>query len=182
MIHRQGKGVLHMTSRRKFLAALVLCFPSRATAQPSTLASPKGTVILEVDGAIHQKNRNQSAFLDLQMLDALPQTNFSTTTIWTQGLISFSGPTLMSVLDSLAAEPGTIAIRAANDYGVTLTPETVNLDFPILATRMNSLPLTLRDFGPIWLVYPFDSSEAYRSNLIYSQSVWQLTQISVNSI
>ena len=114
------------------------------------------------------------------MLDSLPQTTFSTTTIWTRGSVSFSGPSLMSVLDWVEAEPGRITASAANEYSITLSPDTVDQQFPILATRKNGQPFSLRDSGPIWLVYPYDSDEKYSNDLIYSQSVWQLIRLHVN--
>ncbi|MBC7479418.1 MAG: oxidoreductase [Pseudorhodobacter sp.] len=161
------------------MAALVWCLPFQAHSQTASIAVPRGTVILEVDGAIHQQNFGHKARLDLAMLDALPQVAFTTTTIWTEGATSFSGPSLTSVLALLQAEPGQITVSAANDYKVTLAGGTITGDAPILATRKNGLLLSLRDFGPIWLVYPYDSSADYKTNLIYAQSVWQMTHLTV---
>ncbi|MEO6298802.1 MAG: oxidoreductase [Paracoccaceae bacterium] len=169
-----------MNTRREFMAAMVSCLPFSAVAQTTAFAGPQGDVILDVDGAIHRENSGQMALFDLAMLDSLPQTTFSTTTIWTEGKVTFSGPTLMGVLDWLEAEPGRITASAANDYSVTLLPQTVSQDFPILATRKNGKQFSIRESGPIWLVYPYDSSPAYRSDLIYSQSVWQLTRLTVS--
>ena len=181
MCHLVVERAYCMTSRRKFLASLACWVPISALAQTPVLAMPQGTVILEVDGAIHRQNAGKTAQLDLAMLDALPQTSFSTTTIWTEGIVSFSGPSLMTVLDWLEAEPGKISASAANLYSITLSPDTVDQDYPILATRKDSLPLSLRDSGPIWLIYPFDSDEKYSNDLIYSQSVWQLTRLRVKA-
>jgi hypothetical protein len=170
-----------MISRRTFVASLACWVPISALAQTPALAMPQGTVLLEADGAIHRRNAGTTAQFDLAMLDALPQTSFSTTTIWTEGMVSFSGPTLMSVLDAIEAEPGQITAIAANEYSIALSPDTVDASYPILATRKNGLPLSLRDSGPIWLIYPFDSYEKYRNDLIYSQSVWQLIRLRVNA-
>lgn len=167
-----------MATRRQFMSAVLWCIP--ATSLAATFSDPQGAVILTVDGAIQRQNAGQTALFDLPLLDALPQVTFSTTTIWTEGTIMFSGPALMSVLDWLQAEPGNVRASAANDYSVTLAPDTIGPDFPILATRKNGVPFGARDSGPIWLVYPYDSSAEYRSDLIYSQSVWQLTHITVS--
>lgn len=168
-----------MPSRREFMAALACCVPFAATARVSPLPEPQGPVLLTVDGAIQGQNAGQTARFDLAMLDALPQSSFSTSTIWTEGIVTFSGPALMAVLDWLVAEPGLITLKAANEYGIALAPDTVDRDFPILATRKDGKLFPLRESGPIWLVYPFDLDEKFRNDLIYSQSVWQLTQISV---
>ena len=39
--------------------------------------------------------------------------------------------------------------------------------------------MTLRDKGPLWLVYPYDADTAYQSEVIYARSVWQLDRIEV---
>ena len=39
--------------------------------------------------------------------------------------------------------------------------------------------MSVRDKGPLWIVYPFDSSEEYQAELIYSRSIWQLVRIEV---
>ena len=170
-----------MPSRREVMAAMICCMPLAVTARASAFARPQGVVLLVVDGAIQRHNAGASAHFDRAMLDDLPQTSFTTTTIWTEGDIAFSGPSLRTVLDLLAAGPGRITVKAANDYSVTLAPETVNRDFPILAIRKNGQPFSLREAGPIWLVYPFDSADAYSTDLIYSQSVWQLTHLTISS-
>ncbi len=168
-----------MTSRRDFLASAACWVPLTGLAQTPSLAVPRGTVLLEVDGAIQEQNASRKVQFDLAMLDALPQTRFVTTTIWTEGALSFSGPTLMSVLEFVGAAAGPITARAANDYYITLASGTVDQNYPILATRKNDLPFTLRDSGPIWLAYPYDSDQKYRNNLIYSQSIWYLVQLHV---
>ena len=170
-----------MTSRRHFLALAACWLPVSAMSQKVPFPRPQGPVLLEVAGAIQRQNSGRTAQLDLAMLDALPQTSFSTNTIWTVGALSFSGPTLMSVLTSLGATEGKITAIAANDYSITLAPGTVDNSYPILATRKNGVPFTLRQSGPIWLVYPYDSYEKYRTDLIYSQSVWQLIRLNVGA-
>jgi hypothetical protein len=170
-----------MTSRRAFLAAFICGLPVKARAKSGAIPPPKGEIILEVEGAIHQKNSGEKAIFDIEMLDSLPQASFRTTTIWTEGIAEFSGPPLRSLLDWLEAEALEITINAVNDYSVTLSPNTINEYFPILATRMNEVPLNIRNFGPIWLIYPYDSPTEYQNNIIYSQSIWQLTNISISS-
>ncbi|MDP5360810.1 MAG: oxidoreductase, partial [Paracoccaceae bacterium] len=33
--------------------------------------------------------------------------------------------------------------------------------------------------GPLWVVYPYDMSADYRSEVIYYRSIWQLDRIEV---
>jgi hypothetical protein len=39
--------------------------------------------------------------------------------------------------------------------------------------------MTVRDKGPLWIVYPYDAKPEYRQELIYSRSIWQLDHIEV---
>ena len=39
--------------------------------------------------------------------------------------------------------------------------------------------MSIRDKGPLWVVYPYDSSADYRTEVIYSRSIWQLDRIEV---
>jgi hypothetical protein len=166
-----------MTPQLNFLTVLVCCQLIPVVSGAELLPNPKGVVVLEVVGAIHQKTSGQETHFDLEMLDGLPQISFRSTTVWTEGLFTFSGPSLTSVLEFVNAGEGGITVSAANNYSIELLANTGDPDFPILATRMNGALLSLRNFGPIWLVYPYDSSADYRNDLIYSQSVWQVTHI-----
>jgi len=44
---------------------------------------------------------------------------------------------------------------------------------------MNGNPITVRQKGPLWLIYPYDTNPEYKSEVTYSQSVWQLKSIDV---
>ena len=39
--------------------------------------------------------------------------------------------------------------------------------------------MTLRDKGPLWVIYPFDDDPRYRSETVYFRSIWQLNRIIV---
>lgn len=156
------------------LAIATLAFPTLAFAEAHT---PADGIILVVeshdagDGSVTQTD------FDLDMLDALPQEVFETSTIWTEGVMEFSGPPLSAVLEMLEAEAGSVTAFALNDYNVALEPDTIFQSFPIIATRINGQPFSVREKGPLWLVYPYDSSKTYRTEVIYSQSIWQLDRL-----
>lgn len=117
--------------------------------------------------------------LDSAALDALPVVSFQTETIWTAGKITFSGPTLASVLALVGAGPGDLELRAVNDYEVTMPISLVSADAPIIATRINGKPFTVKENGPLWVVFPYDSAPQYRSETSYAVSVWQLVEVDV---
>jgi hypothetical protein len=39
--------------------------------------------------------------------------------------------------------------------------------------------MPLRDKGPLWIVFPFDSATEFQRESIYARSIWQLNRIAV---
>lgn len=111
-------------------------------------------------------------------LMALAQTSFVTSTLWTAERHSFSGPSLHRVLTKVGAEPSApVKLVAANDYAVTLEPELIGEQYPIIANRLDGAPFSIRKKGPLWVMFPFDGEPEFKTELHYSLSVWQLTDI-----
>ncbi len=117
--------------------------------------------------------------LSLEALDALPQSAFVTTTIWTDGAVAFSGVSLKTLLDHFMAKGVEVELVALNDYAIKIPFEELEDDIPIIATRMGGEVMSVRDKGPFWLVYPYDSDPKYRSEVVYSRSIWQLSRVKV---
>lgn len=115
----------------------------------------------------------------LDELDALAQVSFETETIWTTGVASFSGVALSTLLDQTEMAGENLRLTALNDYFADLPAEGIGSEFPIVATRMDGTEMSVRDKGPFWLVYPYDASADFRTEAVYSRSVWQLSEISV---
>lgn len=118
---------------------------------------------------------------DLARLDSLPQREFRTTTLWTEGEILFSGPALADVLAAAGVVgPMVWDAFAQNDYSVVFNPEDIETGVPIIATRMDGETFGPRKLGPLWIVYPFDSDLRFRSESVYSRSIWQLNRLAVH--
>ena len=162
--------------RRTFLAALAMAVAQVASAD---LPRPSGEVLLAVSGAITVTNSDGAALLDREMLEAMDPASFTTTTIWTDGTHSFVGVPLTVLLDRLGAEGSLLRATAINDYTVEIPVSDAVEGGPILAYRMDDRPMSVRDKGPLWIVYPYDSAPEYRSEEIYARSIWQLNRIEV---
>jgi len=39
--------------------------------------------------------------------------------------------------------------------------------------------MPVREKGPLWIIYPFDATNAYRTESHYARSIWQLERIDV---
>lgn len=155
----------------------LLCLPWAVAAHD--LPQPKGPVILTVTGDIGCTNSGKEAHFDRSMLEALGTVSIRTATLWTDGVQEFAGVTLRRLLDAVCASGTMIDAWAVNDYWAEIPVTDAVDDGPILAFAQNGLPLTLRDKGPIWIVYPYDTNPAYHSEVIYARSVWQLLRLDI---
>lgn len=117
--------------------------------------------------------------LELADLDGLPQNSFTTSTIWTDGAVTFSGVPLAVLLESIGASGTAVEMVALNDYKVTMPLSTLEETVPIVATRMNGELMSVRDKGPYWVVFPYDEDLRYQTETIYSFSIWQLNRLKV---
>ncbi len=143
------------------------------------LDRPKGRVVLTVTGRIGIRNADKGAEFDMDMLAALPQQSFSTKTPWHAEARKFTGPLLRDVLAAVDAQGKNLRAIALNDYKVDL-PVGDALRFNlVLARLMDDKPMPVRDRGPLFIVYPFDSDEVLRTERYYSRSAWQLKTLDV---
>ena len=157
------------------LAALTLTEPAWAGPLPALT----GPVVLTVTGLDPTRYPQGKAEFDMAMLDALDAAKVSTSSIWTEGVHSYTGPSLNAVTTYLSIANGTLSLHALNDYAVKMPASEVKPDFPILATRMDGQLMPVRDKGPIWVIFPYDADVRYRSDTVYSRSIWQLDRIDV---
>lgn len=117
--------------------------------------------------------------LSLANLDAMEQVSFRTTTIWTDGEVTFSGVPLKALLASVGADGSAVEMVALNDYKVVMPMAALEDGAPIIATRMDGDTMSVRDKGPYWIVFPYDRDPKYQAETIYSFSIWQLNRLKV---
>ena len=159
---------------RRFL--LTLAAFGMAIAQ--TIASPAfaDEVILTVNDL---RNGQTKTFTEADLL-ALPQQSFETTTIWTETEPkTFSGPALKTVLDTMSSTPANLRLYAINDYNVTLPEKRLEDIVPIVAMRIDGEAFSVREKGPLWIVFPYDKDSRYQSEEYFTLSVWQLNKIDI---
>lgn len=160
-------------------AAVAVAFTVSAVAAEG-LSEPSGDVLLTIRGDIAETNGDGVARFDRPMLEAMPSITFSTSTIWTEGTQEFTGVPLSAILDSVGAAGDTALATAINDYAVQIPRDDWGDAAPIVAYEMNGAPMSVRDKGPLWIVYPYDSDATYRSEVIYARSIWQLDRIVID--
>ena len=157
------------------LAAGLVISPVLADDIPRPTSDP----VLTVSGQIENMNVAQKAVFDMAMLETMPEQSFETTTLWTDGKTRFAGVALADVLDAIGAESGVIRASAINDYTVEIPLDSVTANAPIIAYKMNGEHMSRRQKGPLWIVYPYDSDAAFRTEVTYSRSIWQLDRMEI---
>lgn len=155
--------------------SLSLCVSLPAWAED--MMQPTDDVVLTVSGAVDKINMDGTAQFDLEMLEALEKTTIETTTIWTEGRQTFEGVSLAALVVELGITGGTLRATAINDYTVEVPLTDAVEGGPIVAYRLNGQTMSVRDKGPLWIVYPYDEKAKYRTEVIYSRSIWQLDRI-----
>ena len=75
--------------------------------------------------------------------------------------------------------PAEADLVALNDYVVTVPVAELEEDYPIVATRMDGKTMSVRDKGPYWVVFPYDLDSKYRTETVFSRSIWQLNRLRV---
>lgn len=158
---------------------LVLAIGLTSGASGEGMDAPTGGVLLTVSGEITAMNADQSLVLDRELLMALPVTTFETSTIWTDGVHSFHGVSFADLVAEIGAEGATLLATAINDYTVEIPASDAVEGGPIIAYLMDGEEMSVRDKGPLWVIYPYDSDAAYQSELVYSRSIWQLDRLEV---
>lgn len=136
-------------------------------------------VLLTVSGDVGSNGNMNAWTFGRKALEALPSKSIDTTTIWTEGTQSFEGVSLDVLLDHVQAEEGTIRAVALNDYAVTIPTSDATDGGPIVAYLRDGKAMSVRDKGPLWIIYPYDANEAYQSEEIYARSIWQLNRLEI---
>ncbi len=161
----------------KSILAALLASALTATAALA-LDAPTGPVVLTVKGTISNTNAGDTAQFDLAMLEALKGRKGEMETPWTEGTVTFEGPLLREILAAVGATGTSLKVRALNDYAADVPAEDAKLD-TILATKLDGKPMSIRDKGPLMLVYPFDLDADLYNEKYFSRSVWQIKEIEV---
>jgi len=170
-----------LLSRRQCLVGLLTAGVARIAdaGESAPLAPPQDKVVLSISGRVTRTNAPGRADFDLEMLAALPQRRLVTRTPWHQGAQVFTGPLLRDVLAQAGAD-GTLLIAVAlNDYRCEIPAEDTRQFDVVLARLQNGEPMRVRDKGPLFIVYPYDTDAKLRSDRYYARSAWQLRSLIV---
>lgn len=166
-----------MTRAKPSVLAALLAIGLGHPVLAEQLPAPTGPVLLTVSGDVSNETSKGVVELDMAALEALEPVVFSTSTIWMDDAVEFTGVPLRALLAYAGAEGETVSAVALNDYKVDIPVSEIDPDVPVVAYLMDGEVMSPRGKGPLWIVYPYDEDAKYRSEVIYSRSIWQLDRI-----
>ncbi|GAU85534.1 hypothetical protein BIWAKO_05482 [Bosea sp. BIWAKO-01] len=149
------------------------------TVSAQTLAAPTDKVILTISGKISVTNSGDTAQFDRAALEAMGLMTIETNTPWYSGPQKFEGISLDKLMKSVGAKGDTVQAIALNDYTTEIPLEDFAKYNVILALKRNAEYMPIRDKGPLFIVYPYDSNPELRSQKFYSRSAWQVSKLIV---
>jgi hypothetical protein len=124
-------------------------------------------------------SQSETIQLSLEELDALDQIEFTTNTIWLSGETHFSGVSLKALLRQFVIKGNKIEMTALDGYAVSMPIADLEDNAPIISTRLNGKIIPIRENGPYWVVFPYDSDKKYQTEINFARSIWQLKHIRV---
>lgn len=168
-----------LTRSISLLPALILpAFPV-SESKAKDLAKPQGKIILTISGKIANRNQGGEAVFDVATLEAIGTVAFSTMTPWYNDKVTFEGVPMSRLLEQVGASGATVAVTALNDYTIDIPISDFTTHQVILATKRDGNYMPIKDKGPLFIVYNYDSNIELRHQRFYSRSAWQVAKIVV---
>jgi hypothetical protein len=164
---------------QRLVVALLSLLSLAAPALAGELPRPKDAVILTVTGKVVHSNGPDGASFDAAMLQGLPGRTTIASTPWYPKKTSFEGPLGAALLDAVGANGTMLRVTALNDYVVEIPVSDFRAWPVILATKIEGIPISVREKGPIFVIYPFDEKPELYNELYFGRSAWQVKTIEV---
>jgi hypothetical protein len=161
------------------LMVLVGYVGATATSAAEPLPAPTEKAILTISGRIGTTNKGETAEFDRPMLESLGLETIETTTPWYNGPMKFEGVSLDKLMKLVGAKGERAVFVALNDYSSEIPMEDFAKYNVILALKRNGEYMPVRDKGPLFVMYPFDSRPELKNQTFYGRSVWQVAKIVV---
>ena len=133
--------------------------------------------ILTIAGNVQKRAGADTLDFDLAALAKLPQHSFVTKTPWYAQPRKFTGVLLKDLLAAVGGNGHTLRAMALNDYRVEIPAEDWQQHGAMLAYLLDDKPMTVREKGPLVIIYPFDDKREVRTAVHYSRAVWQLRSL-----
>ncbi|HEF0061721.1 MULTISPECIES: putative pterin-binding protein [Citrobacter] len=161
------------------LIVMLLSFVVTTQVWAGELSKPVGKVLLTVSGNIENTNEDGKAVFDITSLENLGAVSFQTSSPWYNGRTTFTGISLQKLMDYVGAKGSVVKVTALNDYTTVIPLSDFKKYNVILALKINGEYMRIRDKGPLFIVYPYDSIPELNNQIFYSRSAWQVSSMKI---
>ena len=181
----RGRRRPRMGGRRLvLLGGLYLVLLAAVTVLVAAFIHPRGIAVSAQPDApgkivLTVESQGRRTRFDMRMLEALPQQTYKVTTPWYLRPVSFRGPLLRDVLAAAGVGGTHVEAVAVNDYTADIPFKDAEAYDVIIALRMDGKPMSPRDKGPLFVVYPYDRLPPQVRERSFERSVWQLDGLRV---
>lgn len=170
-------GILVRTVGRVAALSLGIVWAGACLAVP--LGRPSEKPILTITGHITNTNEEGSAVFDRVMLEKIGMVKVQTKTPWYDSAVTFEGVPLDKLMAEVGATGHTVHALALNDYTTDIPIEDFSKYHVILALKRNGDYMPVKDKGPLFVIYPYDSDPELKSQTYYSRSAWQVAKMTI---
>jgi hypothetical protein len=127
---------------------------------------------------LQSAGRLETLELSLEELAALPQVTVATENEFSDGIVAYRGPLVRDVLARFGLDRlAQVRFVAANDYYVDIPTEDFRAYDAILAMEADGKPLSRREKGPLWLMYPISDHAELNDPIYLRRLIWQVVRI-----
>jgi hypothetical protein len=143
------------------------------------LAASFGSITLgQTALTIRSKALDREMTLTLKQLGDMPQETIVTGNDFVDGERIFRGPLMRDVMRRFSPSlPKTVTMTAANDFQSDAPVDDFIKYDVILALSVDGVALSMRDKGPIWMIYPSSDFPELRDPVYNSRLIWQLVSV-----
>ncbi|MBV8042800.1 molybdopterin-dependent oxidoreductase [Pluralibacter sp.] len=145
----------------------------------STTSAPEDKVVLTISGKIGSNGQGEPQKFSIADLEKMGSETIETTTPWYDGRMRFEGVSFNKLFDKVNAQGQTVKVIALNDYTISVPVDDLKKFNAILAYKRNGNFMPIRDKGPLFIIYPYDSKPELNNQVYYARSAWQVDRIIV---
>ncbi len=145
------------------------------------IPAPKGKVILRIYGLSSGSSKDRPLKLDREVMEMMGTIRYTSKNRWYDNPITYEGVLGSRFLEILEVpeKATTMQMRALNDYVVEV-PISDFRKWPVmLALKKNGAYMTVREKGPVWIVYPNHLYPELGKQPYTARWIWQLHEISI---
>ncbi len=137
------------------------------------LGTPTGEVLLSVEGKVDVRNSNSGARLDYALLAEIGFVTRTITTDWTESA-EYEGVSGRELVEFLGISGAYLQGIAHDDYEVLIPLSDLVQYDTLFAVAKDGERLSMKNKGPIWLLYANDNRPDISPEVLNSRMIWQL--------